>query len=220
MSSKRRTAAWVLVVALLAAIAVVSAPIAPAKQGATCKRAHSRTIAQNRQVRVYEVKRSSVTTLYACRRSSGRHARLARAFPLLGSDDGQEIYSAASFDRVRLRGLYVAWASTFTDASCKAACPPDYDGTSESIKVYNVRRRRERTVAGFPLGEALVLSKFGGVAWASRTSTTGRVEIRGSARSGDNRVFDSGDIDPSSLAIEITIISWTRDGQEQFARLR
>ena len=219
MSSKRRTAAWVLIVALVAAIAVVSAPVAPAKQRATCQRAHSRTIAQNREVRVYKVKRSSVTTLYACRRFSGRHAQLARAFPLLGSDDDQEIYSAASFDRVRLRTLYVAWASTFTDASCKAACPPGYDGTSESIKVYNVRRRRERTVTGFPLGKALVLSKFGGVAWASRTST-GQVEIRGSARSGDNRVFDSGDVDPSSLAIEITIISWTRGGQEQFARLR
>ena len=36
----------------------------------------------------------------------------------------------------------------------------------------------------------------------------------------DNRLLDSGTIDPASLAIEITIISWTRDGLERFARLR
>lgn len=75
-------------------------------------------------------------------------------------------------------------------------------------------------MAGYPLSRALVLSQGGGLAWASRSGETGPVEIRASVREGDNRVLDSGNIDPGSLAVEITIISWKRDGLERFARLR
>ena len=63
------------------------------------------------------------------------------------------------------------------------------------------------------------MSSRGGVAWASRSGDTGPVEIRASARAGDDRVLDRGNIDPNSLGIEITILSWTRDGIERFARL-
>ena len=65
-----------------------------------------------------------------------------------------------------------------------------------------------------------MLSRLGGVAWAVRDAVSGGVEIHASLRTGDDRVIDSGNIDPKSLAIEITIISWMRDGVEQFARLR
>ena len=109
---------------------------------------------------------------------------------------------------VRLKGYYVAYGATFTDVSCKADCPPDHQDRVRTIEVYNVRTRRARTVQdGAPLGGALVLSSRGGVAWASRSTATGPVEMRASARAGDNRVIDSGAIDPKSLAIEITIIS-------------
>lgn len=203
-----------LVTTLAVAIAAISAPVAQAaERRPTCQRAHSKTVAQNRVVRVYKIRRSGVTALYACRRSTGRRVRLARAF-----DD--DVTTSATFKSVRLSGYYVAWASTFTDVSCKAQCPPGYEPTTRSIKLYNVRRRRSRTVAGYPLSRALVLSHRGGVAWASQSDPTRPVEIRASVRRGDNRLIDRGNIPPRSLAIDITIISWMRDGVERFARLR
>jgi len=205
-----------LVLALAAAIAAMCAPVAQAaKRGASCARAGSKTVVKNRLVRVYEVKRSNATGLYSCRRATGRRVRLATAL-----DEDVDPYGSVVFNSVRLRGNYVAWATSVTDASCKASCPPGYQATKESIRLYNVRSRRRRTVVGYPLSTALVLSERGGVAWASRDGDTGPVEIRASARSGENRVLDKGNIDPASLAIEITIISWTRDGLERFARLR
>lgn len=203
-----------LVIAVGALIAAMCAPLAQAaKRAPSCSQAGSKTVVKNRLVRVYTLKRSDVTGLYSCRRSTGRRARLATAF-----DDG--LVTSATFNSVRLKGHYVAWATSATDVSCKASCPPGYQPTMEFIRVYNVRSRGRRTVDGYPLSRALVLSERGGVAWASRDGDTGPVEIRASARSGDNRVLDRGSIDPGSLAIEITIISWTRDGLERFARLR
>ena len=205
-----------LVIAFAALIAAMSAPLAQAaKRAPSCSKAGSKTVVKNRLVRVYTVKRSSATGLYSCRRSTGRRVRLATAF-----DENVDPYGAVLFNSVRLRGNYVAWATSVTDASCKASCPPGYQATKESIRLYNVRSRGRRTVDGYPLFRALVLSERGGVAWASRDGDTGPVEIRASARSGDNRMLDSGNIDPGSLAIEVTIISWTRDGLERFARLR
>jgi hypothetical protein len=206
----------VVVLAVAATIPAVFAPSGEAAKRSKCKPAGSKTIAQNRGVRVYKVRvageSSSETVLYACRRSTGKRSRLDRAF-----DDGY--VTSATFTSVRLRGYYVAWVSSSTDVSCKAACPPGYEATSSAVEVFDVRRRRARTVDAAPLGEALVLSSRGGVAWASRSGTTGPVEIRASVRAGDNRLLDSGDIDPASLAIEITIISWTHTGEEHFARL-
>jgi hypothetical protein len=199
-------------VALLAAL-VPAAPAAAAQKAPSCARAKSKTIAQNSSVRVYQVGTGEAKTLSACRRSTGRRVQLARAF-----DDG--FAASATFGDVRLSGKFVAWSSTATDTSCKADCPAGYEPTTRAIDVYDVGRRKGRTVAGYPFNGALVLSRYGAVAWAARESNAGPVDVHASVRAGDDRVLDSGNIDPDSLAIEITIISWTRDGEEHFARLR
>jgi hypothetical protein len=97
--------------------------------------------------------------------------------------------------------------------------PPGYTGTKSSIHAADVRTRRSRKIAGTPVGQALVVSRTGGVAWASQAGPGGPVEIHASDAAGE-RVVDSGNIDAASLAIEWTIVSWKRDGIEQFARLR
>ena len=212
MSSKYRRALVAVAVSVAALLPLIVAPAGQAKR-ATCGRAHSKTVAKNRAVRVYTVKRSGATTLYGCRRSTGKRSKLGRKF--------NDVETAGTFRDVRLRGNYVAFVSSFTDDSCKAACPPGYQPTTTSIEVFNVRKHRSRTVDASPVGTALVLTDRGGVAWAGAGAEANfGLEIRGSVKSGDNRLFDSGNIDPTSLAIEITIISWTRDGDEHFARLR
>lgn len=187
---------------------------AAAKPKRTCKVPGSRTLAQNDFARVYETKTEEGTALVGCVRSSGRRRPLGEAY-----DDGY--VESGDYANVRLAGRYVAYSWTATDISCKAACPPDYDPTTEGIVSYDLRRHKARGVTGaIPVGRALVLSRNGGFAWASRTDPTGPVEIHASVRGGEDVVLDSGNIDPTSLAIEITIISWLRDGAERFARLR
>lgn len=96
------------------------APLAQAaKRGSSCTRAGSKTVVKNRLVRVYKVKRESETTLYSCRRTTGRRVRLATA-----RDEDVDSYGSVLFNSVRLRGNYVAWATSVTDVSCKASCPP------------------------------------------------------------------------------------------------
>lgn len=184
----------------------------------TCKQAGSRTLAQNNVARVYEVRPSRTardSQLYGCRRSTGKRVLLDRAA------DDYTTYALTYYGNVRLAGYHVAWASSSIDISCKAACPPGYDGRSSSVRVFNLRRRKGRSIPGaLPLGPALVVSRSGGVAWASQNGGDNAVEIHASLRRGDDRVLDSGNIEPKSLAIEITIISWIRDGAERFARLR
>ncbi len=198
--------------ALLVAAAWVPAADA-ARRGPSCKRPRSSAIAQNRLVRVYEVRDTEGTTLHGCRRSTGRRVLLDTAF-----DD--EYVSSSSYGNVRLAGTFVAWTSTATDVSCKASCPPNYNPTRRAIRVYDMRRRRSRSVDGYPLGAALVLSRLGAVAWASQGAGGRAVDIHASIRRGDDRVIDGGNIDARSLAIEISIISWKRDGVERFYRLR
>jgi hypothetical protein len=150
--------------------------------------------------------------LYACRRSNGHAVRLATRT--------DEFEASSDYSNVRLAGRFVAWVSSDTDLSCKAQCPPGYVATRTAIQVFDVRSRRRRTVDASPSGKALVLSRNGGVAWATQASGGGATEVRGSVRAGDDRLLDSGAIEPASLGIEITIVSWIRDGAERFARLR
>jgi hypothetical protein len=215
ISPGRRTLALPLALAVFAVALVVAAPAgASAKRRAACKPPHSRTVVQNRLARVYEVDVSKGTNLYGCRRSTGKRILLDYAF-----DDGY--VTSGDYGNVRLSGLSVAWSSSFTDISCKAACPPGYNGTSYSIGAADLRRRKSWSVpGGKPIGSALVVSRAGGVAWASQRDAASPVEIHASLGAGDDRVLDSGNIDPASLAIEITIISWMHDGVERFARLR
>jgi hypothetical protein len=188
------------------------APAASAKGAPSCVKAGSKTVKQNKSVRVYRVTRGESTTLYACRRSNSTHVRLARAF-----DDG--FTTSATYANVRLTGWFVAWSATATDISCKADCPPGYEPTTRSLGVYDVRRRQSRSVAGAPVPGALVLSKDGAVAWIAAGTGEGQYEVRASVRANEDELLDSGTIDPAGLRIEITIISWFKDGAEKFARL-
>jgi hypothetical protein len=67
----RRTRSVSLAVGLGVIVALACAPAAPAR--ASCGAASARTLAANRQIRIYETKAESV---YACLKSSGRSRKL------------------------------------------------------------------------------------------------------------------------------------------------
>ncbi len=199
------------------ALALAGIAITPRAEGqerkAACARTGSRTIIATAKVRVYEVRNGDTATMYGCRKSTGRRVKLDTR-----GGDGYTV--SDTYDRVQVADNQVSWVSTVTDQGCKADCPPGVGTPQVRIAVANVATRRFRSVAAAPIGSAVVLSGQGGVAWAQRGSVAGVVEIHASERAGSNRVIDSGAIEVASLAIEITIISWTRDGVERFARLR
>jgi len=202
---------------LLLVLAIAGFAFTPRAEGrerkATCARTDSRTIVATAKVRVYEVRRGDAATMHGCRKSTGRRVRLDTR-----GGDGYTV--SDTYDRVQVAGNQVSWVSTVTDQSCKADCPPGVGTPRVRIAVADVATRRSRSVAAAPIGSAVVLSVEGGVAWAQRGSVAGVVEIRASVRAGSTRVVDSGAIEVASLTIERTIISWTRDGVERFARLR
>ena len=172
----------------------------------SCAKKGSTTVRATPDARLFTVfTRDGVDHLYGCLRSVGRPVELAEA-----TDD---IDAETSFGDVRLSGRYAAWAETSTDVSCKAACPPGYDGTTETLKVYDLKRRRTaRSVAAGVTGHALVLTDRGGAAWLSGN------DLFVTDRAGTRRL-DSGAIRAGSLRTETSIVSWVRDGVERFARL-
>jgi hypothetical protein len=176
----------------------------------SCARAGSKTLASNSRARVFQVGRTE-KRLYVCRRSTGRRRLLARRY--------EDITESASYANVRLAGSYVAWSYSETDIGCKAACPPDYEPTRRGIAVQDSRGGRRRVLPGaVPVGNDLVLGRSGAVAWITDVPSGGR-EVRAFDRRGQ-LVLDRGAISARSLRIEITIVSWVRDGVERFARLR
>ena len=104
----------------------LTAEAAKRKATPSCAKKGSKTVRASRDARLFTVfTRDAVDHLYGCLRSVGRPVELAKA-----TDD---IDAETAFDDVRLSGRYAAWRETSTDVSCKAACPPGYDGTTETV---------------------------------------------------------------------------------------
>ena len=197
-------------VLLALALGLALASPASAKQPCT---SGGKTVAQNRYLRLYTKKgdaSESRVRLYACDRKTRKRRKLAEAF-----DDGY--VSSEEFHSVRLHGRYAAFVDHSYDISCKAACPPGYEADSYSIGVYASRSGKTRFIGPDSSPTALVLTVKGAIAWAEGSGGAVKIQARDSA---GTRTLDTGAIDPRSLGVELTIVSWTKDGEERFARLR
>jgi hypothetical protein len=203
----------VLVVALLAA---TTAPAARAS--APCRPKGSKTVAQTSKVRAFTRERSSDdhTLLYACLLSQGKPVYATEA---TGIDAYEETYSESSFSDVRIAGRYVAWSTESSDLSCKADCPPDYNPTSTSIGIINVRLRKKRAVPGARvMGGGLVVTTTGAVAWTQQ-GAGGAIDVVASDADG-KRTLDTGAIDPKSLTASGSTVRWTNAGAPRTATVR
>jgi len=200
--------------AIVAALALTLCAVAPAdaakrKAKPSCAKKGSKTVVRSRHVRVYtapgvRAEGSTGTGLVGCLVANGKKTVLAL------KATGESTVPGA-FDNVRLAGRYVAFSTRTTDTSCKAACPPDFNPNTYSVRAYDLRRgRRVRLVNTGPVSAVAVTQK-GGVAWVQGSQL---VAVDG----GGQRVLDTGAI--GALSAEISIVSWVRDGVERFARLR
>jgi hypothetical protein len=189
------------------------APAADAKP--TCSVSGSKTVASNSATRVYTVKSGRADygdVLLGCLRSNGKRLRLAENY-----DDG--LYVTSVFSKVRLNGRFVAWEEDSSDVSCKADCPPGYDPSTETLSAVDLSSRRKRTIAAAAVADALVVSRSGGLAWVGQGQGALVVNVA-PAGAREYAPVDSGDVDPASLRLRGSVLSWLNAGVEKSATLR
>jgi hypothetical protein len=152
----------VLVLAVLIPVAVVGAqPSSAAKKKPSCSVKGSKTVVKSKSARVYTraVNRGdTIARLYGCLNSAGKKTLLDTS-----SDDG--LATSVAFGQVKLSGRYVAWEHVVTDFSCRAACPPDYDPTTEQIGLADLRLRTKTGFFGNARDGSLKVDSRGTVSW-------------------------------------------------------
>jgi hypothetical protein len=188
-----------------------------------CASPGSKTVRQTSQVRIYE--RRFMT--YGCFFRTNRRTLLA--------DNSFGLGYSEELEQLRLSGPYAGYNLAFGGRG----------GTGSVIVVANLRTGRNvRSIRGTPVTGMstpvqetvtdLVLKSNGSVAWIWDTSktvtfpqlvTTRTVQVRKSDRSSgrfSSSLLDSGLglVDPRSLAIRNSTISWKKAGQLRTAQLR
>ena len=182
---------------LLIAGLLVLAPGAGAAERPRCGKG-GKTVASNGSARVYE----QGSRLKVCRKADRRREVLARRF-----DDGY--VESADYARVVLAGAHVGWVETYTDVSCKAACPPDYEPTRTWVNVHDVATGDERLARVGTVSE-LVLTRTGGAAWIEG-DTLSALDAAG------ERVLDTGAV--AGLEASRSRVSWLNAGELRAAAL-
>ena len=134
-----RIGAVLSVVGLLALAPAGSAHAATPKK---CAMKGTKTVAKNRYARVFTRPSrggDEIERLYGCLYSANRRVWLDTS-----SDDGY--VTSEEFGDVTLKGRFVTWRHVSTDISCKADCPPGYDGTTERSLRADLRTRKVTTI--------------------------------------------------------------------------
>jgi len=203
----RRLIALIVLAGLVAVMAPGPASGAGKRPRCAAKRSH--TVAKNRLVRVYAVRRNGNRRLTGCLRATGRKLLVVREY-----DDGY--VESGAYRDVRLAGRFVAVVFDATDSSCKAACPPGYEPTQTSIVISDVRARRDRTTRTHAQTGSLRLSTAGVAAWLARVA--GGFELHAFDGTGEP-VLDSGAIDPASVALTGLRLTWANAGAARSAEL-
>jgi hypothetical protein len=146
-------------------------------------------------------------TLYGCLRATGARSKI-----LVGSDDGIESYS--KFNTVIVNGRFIAFQIEDYDISCKADCPPGYNPYTYTLARFDVKRRKPYQVTGqAEQGAFFVSGKLGKLAWIQSSPVGFEVHV-------NKATLDQGAIDPKSLKLVGTTLSWTNAGTPQSTTLR
>ena len=188
---------------LAAAVAVTGslaagAAVAPAAKKPTCFKTRGKTVEIHTGARVFT--RGNRT--YGCMRGK-RPRLLSRDF-----DDGY--VSSGTTGQIELAGNYAAWHYNSTDVSCKAACPPEYDTSRDSLTVLNLVSGRSADAATNYDGEAFVLTQTGAAAWIRRGDAPRTLYA---LFMGAVTQQDVGNVEEGSLEASRSRITWLRDGQ-------
>ncbi len=161
---RRTRLALVLALAMIAALALAAA--ATAETRPTCKRAHSKTVAENRSARIFEGRlgpRGGVRSrrLFGCWKRTGSAQLLTRRF--------DRCVPRGQSGLIRLRGRFAAFYSTSFVAERPDGCAEINPPIRHFLTVVNLRNRSRFIieVPGRPAASRLHLSPGGAIVWPS-----------------------------------------------------
>ena len=182
---------------LIAVLVLLAAAPAAEARRPPCSKGGS-TVAVNEIVRVFE----RGGALRACLKANRRRSVLARRY-----DD--DYVMSGDYAHPVLAGSFVAFWSTRTDISCKAACPPGYEPTRSLVEIHDVATQDVRSAPVGEIGE-LALTRIGAAAWID----AGGVHALEDAGVRD---LDAGAV--SGLEASATRVSWRNGGELRVAGL-
>jgi hypothetical protein len=195
----------------LSSLVVLAAPADAAKRHhKSCARKGTHTVKTTKLVRLStRPNGDGGHDLIGCLRSTDRATILTSSY-----DDDYVL--SGEYDHVRVAGRFVAWQFTATDISCKAACPPDYDETTTSLSVRDLRKKRNVGVSGEIASKGrLVLTKGGAIAWSEDAPLAIKAFDGGGART-----LDTGDgIAVGSLKLQGREAIWANGAETRTATL-
>jgi hypothetical protein len=209
-----RKLALVLAAAAAALIPAGSAEAATPR-AKRCIPKGTKTVVKNKYARVFTADGPGPSAdpdvqrrLYGCMYSTGRRALLSVAW-----DD--DYVTAGSFSNVRLNGRFAAWEHEAYDISCKADCPPDYNPTTWSVNVVDLRRpNKERgTFAGGDVTD-LVVTRTGAIAWIEPG------KVKAIDADGERVLASKNEIAIESLELVGREVSWLEGTERASAVLR
>lgn len=178
----------------------------------TCKSPSSKTLVNNTTARVFSKKDGSVTRYFGCYWKTARKTQLS-----VDSTSGDDVFS---FTLPKLAGRYVAFVER------------NFDSTGDGgtvVDIYNLKSGRLKAESiktaggtGGPIEwhvTSLVLSSDGSAAWITKNDYNAELgEVWKLTDTGDTQLA-TGNIDPKSLKLSGTTLTWTVAGVAQSASL-
>jgi len=190
--------------AVLVAFAVFPAGASAAER--PCRPAGSKALLTTATTRVYEtpVRGQGYSRVYGCRYRVGRPWRLGDSY-----DAGHDI---SEIDPMQVRGRFLVYRDFYEHYSDTAA--------GITVRDLTTGRRMHRFDRPSYAVAGAVLDRHGSVAWIGQLPDRS-YEVRRADRQGENTRLDAGPaIEPSSLALSGSTVSWRNGGATKTAPLR
>ena len=247
--SRARRIAAIPLVAALALSALYRGGATPASAAApscVARGPHTAVIASNGGTVVYRVRSSTADALWVCRTGTGRRTRIGVDDSF---QNGASEYGASSIlTHLRLAGSWVSVvheAGADAYAACTKYVVYPCSGVTSTLVVVDARSGRRGALATIETQTTddtgggtqvqwlrTVLSPAGGVAWLLRRTTYSAggaatvgvptlygCLIRGTGVGCAPLTLAQENVDPASLRVSGTMLSWTTDGQPRSASL-
>jgi hypothetical protein len=190
-------------------VALVLLPAEAPAADRLCRPPHSRTLLATATTRVYDVPTDyGANRVFACRYARGRAWSLGDTYEDPGGND------SLFLEPVRPSGRYLAYVKTFTYRDRPAGAELFVRDLQTGRRLHHYER------SDYTIGNGVAMDRQGSIAWVGKVARSG-YEVRRADRLGENTRLDAGpDIDPESLGLKRSVVSWRNAGVSRAAPLR
>jgi hypothetical protein len=164
---------------------MVALGVAPAAAAGSCRLPGGRVIATGAVAKLIAVPTPGGSALFACIRRSGRKIAL---------DD--------AYTDARVAGRWVAWQRRGGEGRWR-------------IAVHDLRTGKERLVIGHVATHSLRLTTRGSIAWAEALDGSHATPLYANEPRVGGELLDDGDVDPASVRLAGSRLSWLSGGKRR-----